>query len=838
MNYRLSIAAAFAVIMASFSEYVLIRGAGWLFAAMGAVIVVAAAGIVTRLGPPQAAIGSSVLAAAAGAPLIVDHSILVKVTWLLLVGCCAASASRVRVFRPLADIVTYLAALLLYLNLILAARRSFLGVIPTVASLHHLVTLAHQGNALAKFSPPVAGTTGVILLAASGIGYAAIVVDILAVRLHHPAIAGLPLLVIFMAPIATAAKPSAIDTVLTFLLAAVGYLALLASDGRSRLRGWGRVVTVWHYSGEDERLGGADIRGLAATGRRIGFAAVCAAILAPLLLPSLNLHRLFSGHGDGPHQIVAVLPNPVDQLHSLLANSATLPVLSYRSGGSDPGEYLQVYVLNYNSERGIWTLLPPNPSSSIGATPLDQPQGLAPGVNVNQVITQIKLDNVSGSSPGFDSSLFFLPTPYFPVEMILGGSWNEAAGSLMIYSGSGNHSGMSYSVTSGQPVITTAEENSKAPIPRDVRSEYLGFRSSVTGQLAKIARDVTRGAATPFAKAQALERYFQVGGNFTYTLKALNLPNSAKGLLTFLTTGKKGSCEQFAFAMAVLARLIGIPSRVAIGFTSGTQTHPHGLWKVTTADAHAWPELYFPNLGWLRFEPTPGGADGQGSAVQPNYATQTQSGGKTGGGGSTSQQKSGGSTKNILGRGHVNAPPADPVGKAAALPAPPSPAPVPQIVLSVLVLLLLLALVPAVTRVAGRRRRWLRARNNEALANAAWQEICADLADLGLAYRASESPRALAARLCADSGMDDQGQAAIRRIAVVVERTRYAPEPAKATGIRADVRQVRRALARSVSIHARLRARLMPASTVRPILLRSRDSFGQFTGWVTMPSET
>jgi transglutaminase-like putative cysteine protease len=837
MNYRLSIASAVAVILASVSEYALINGASWLFASIGAVIVVTAAGIVTRLAPVQAATGSTVLATAACVPLLADRSVWIKIAGIVIIGCCAASASRIRVFRPVADIVTYLAALLLYLNLALAGGKSFLYVIPTARSLHHLVTLAHQGSSLAKYAPPVQGTTGVILLAAASIGYAAIVVDVLAVRLHHPAIAGLPLLVIFMAPIATAAKPSGEETVLTFLLAATGYLALLASDGRSRLRGWGRIVTVWHYSGEDDRLGGADIRGLAATGRRIGFAAICAAIVAPLLLPTLNLHRLFSGRSGGDHQIQAVLPNPVDQLHTLLSSSAPLPVLSYKSIGSNPGEYLQVYVLNYNPSHGIWSLLPPNPSSAIGNTPLAAPAGLAPDTPVTQITTQIKLDNVVGSSVGFGSPLFFLPTPYFPVELIVNGSWNETLNSLMIYSGSGAHEGMGYTVTSGQPVVTKAEEESTQPIPRSIRDAYLGFKSPVTAELTAIAKEVTKSASTPFAKAQALEQYFQNPGNFTYTLKALNLPNSPQGLLTFLTKDKQGSCEQFAFAMAVLSRLVGIPSRVAIGFTSGRLSHKTGVWGVTTADAHAWPELYFPSMGWLRFEPTPGGSDGQGTAVQPVYAINRASSGG-GSSGSSSQNGSKGPTGiSKLRGGHVAVPPSDPIGKPVALPSAPAPAPVLQIVLAVLLLLLLASAVPAAARVISRQRRWRAAGNDEELASAAWSEICADLADLGLNYQASETPRRLARRLCADDAMDEPAREAMKRIAVVVERTRYAPEPASADGIRSDVRQVRRALARSVGLLPRTRARLLPASTIDPILRRSRHSFGQLTGWVAVSAE-
>ena len=72
----------------------------------------------------------------------------------------------------------------------------------------------------------------------------------------------------------------------------------------------------------------------------------------------------------------------------------------------------------------------------------------------------------------------------------------------------------------------------------------------------------------------------------------------------------------------MLARLLGIPSRVAIGYTGGS-AGPHGVWQVTTADAHAWPELYFPGEGWLRFEPTPAGGHGQGTATVPTYARGT-----------------------------------------------------------------------------------------------------------------------------------------------------------------------------------------------------------------------
>ena len=75
--------------------------------------------------------------------------------------------------------------------------------------------------------------------------------------------------------------------------------------------------------------------------------------------------------------------------------------------------------------------------------------------------------------------------------------------------------------------------------------------------------------------------------------------------------------------MAVLARLLGIPSRVAVGYTPGTPRR-HGRWLVKTSDAHAWPELYFQGAGWLRFEPTPAGSAGQATAFPPTYTLPQQ----------------------------------------------------------------------------------------------------------------------------------------------------------------------------------------------------------------------
>jgi len=798
--------------------------------AIGAVLVVALAGTLTRISPVPAAIGATLLTAVAAAPMLAAQSPFLKAAGVGIILACAASASGHRPLRAVAGLATYLAALLLYLNLLHAAGRSFLAVIPTPGSVHHLAMLASDGASASRFSPPVPASSGVILLAAGSIGLAAIAVDFLAVRLHRPAIAGLPLLVVFMAPIATTAHVRGLPAVITFLCAATGYLALLGADGRNRLRGWGRVITVWHYAGEDERLAGADMGALAATGRRIGVAAVCAALVAPLLLPALTFHHLFGGQGGGTGggSTGVGLPDPVAQLHGLLAESSPHRVLTYQANIPDPTNYLQVYVLNYDSLTSKWDLVRPTGGKRVSDRPLIPDQGLTPGTPQNLITTTITIPHQAGFSGPID----FLPAPYWPTRVHVQGSWREAPDTLMIYSDNATTQDLHYTVTNVQVEPTAASLAASAgPIPTKIKSSYLGFKSKVTSKLQEIAVEVTKGKTTPFAKAVALEQWF-LSNRFSYSLQS-SVPNSPAGLLTFLNKSRQGFCQQFAFAMAVLARLIGIPSRVAIGYTAGQQRE-NGLWVVTTADAHAWPELYFSGAGWLRFEPTPGGLGGQQTAVEPTYVSSSSSGGDSSGGlGGPGGRSSAPSPGASQGLGPLNKLRGLPGGTATGT-LPRGSTPVGWIMLAIAGLAVVL---PGATRVVTRRRRWRSAAGDAALAAAAWRELCADLDDYGLPCRVSESPRALARRVCSVSGLDERARQAVSRIATVVERARYAPATGAVGAIRADVTAVRRGLARAASRGARWRARFFPASTLRPLRAWIRQAAGLLTGWMPAAGE-
>ena len=190
---------------------------------------------------------------------------------------------------------------------------------------------------------------------------------------------------------------------------------------------------------------------------------------------------------------------------------------------------------------------------------------------------------------------------------------------LMLYSGQ-NLSGLHYSVTSQDVRAQPEQQWSSAGAVQSEQHEQLPQRAAGrTDWLITLAEQDHPGPRHRVTTRRvALQGWFTDSGQFTYSLN-VEQAGPARGADQFLTTQRRGYCQQFAFAMAVLARLLGIPSRVAVGYTAGTSHAVHDRWLVKTSDAHAWPELYFQRPGWLRFEPTPAGAGGQATAIQPAY---------------------------------------------------------------------------------------------------------------------------------------------------------------------------------------------------------------------------
>src|SRR6202000_763222 len=169
-----------------------------------------------------------------------------------------------------------------YLNFAFANGRSFLHLLPTPSSLAALSHVAGQGfNEASKYAPPVPELRGMVLLAAAGIGIAALLTDLIAVRLGSAALAGLPLLLLFPEPFTLSVSRGFLGTTAAFSVSVAGYLALLSSEGRNRIREW-----------EHPKPSANDVpepRTLAAAGRRVGFASVIIALCLPLFIPGLHM---------------------------------------------------------------------------------------------------------------------------------------------------------------------------------------------------------------------------------------------------------------------------------------------------------------------------------------------------------------------------------------------------------------------------------------------------------------------------------------------------------------------------------------------------------------------
>ncbi len=162
----------------------------------------------------------------------------------------------------------------------------------------------------------------------------------------------------------------------------------------------------------------------------------------------------------------------------------------------------------------------------------------------------------------------------------------------------------------------------------------LDLPGGLPGIASEQALAATAGATNPFDKALALQNWFR--DNFIYDVD-VQLGNSADAIEAFLR-GRSGFCQQFAGTFAVMARYLGLPTRLAVGYTPG-ELGSDGLFHVYGRNAHAWPEVWFDGIGWVAFEPTPGrgspdsvgytgldpdqasGNDGGGSAPPPSPAS-------------------------------------------------------------------------------------------------------------------------------------------------------------------------------------------------------------------------
>ncbi len=133
-----------------------------------------------------------------------------------------------------------------------------------------------------------------------------------------------------------------------------------------------------------------------------------------------------------------------------------------------------------------------------------------------------------------------------------------------------------------------------------VQERYLSLPETLSPRISSLAQEITREYTTPYDKAAAITDYLRK--NIAYKTTVPTPPFGLDTLEWFLLTWKSGYCTYSATAEVILLRSVGIPARLAVGYAEGKQEN--GLFVVRAKNAHAWPEVYFPEIGWVEFEPT------------------------------------------------------------------------------------------------------------------------------------------------------------------------------------------------------------------------------------------
>jgi hypothetical protein len=143
---------------------------------------------------------------------------------------------------------------------------------------------------------------------------------------------------------------------------------------------------------------------------------------------------------------------------------------------------------------------------------------------------------------------------------------------------------------------------------------YLQLPGSLPQRVRNLAQEITAGYDNPYDKATAIQNYLR---EYTYNDKIVSPPEGVDRVDYFLFEMKEGYCNYYASAMVVMARAVGIPARMAAGYTRGEWNQEANAYRVRESDSHAWVEVYLPRFGWIEFEPTAS----EDLIVRPRVAT-------------------------------------------------------------------------------------------------------------------------------------------------------------------------------------------------------------------------
>jgi transglutaminase-like putative cysteine protease len=464
-----------------------------------------------------------------------------------------------------------------------------------------------------------------------------------------------------------------------------------------------------------------------------GLALVCSVVVSvPIAERSANAAN---PAGSG----AVLLGDPSLDLIRNVTSASDQKVISYTTTDT-AGQYLRLAALPAFDDRGFHLT-----STRLIPLPLrEDPPEVAGATSVQ---TSLKIDNLASE---------YLPMPWVPTRTDIADNWRYDPDTMAVVAiGDDRRSAsrnLEYTVTSQRvpDVETWLPRLAEAGRPND-NGLTLGLPDQISPAIRQLAEQVTAGAATAGEKAMALRNFLRSGA-FTYST-TVTPGTTLQTLDDFLLGSRLGYCEQYAGGLAAMARMVGIPSRVVIGFLPGKKVAQH--WEVTTRNMHAWTELYFGNdTGWVLMDATPPAAVG----------------------GPTSSVSASARPSSASAEPSVKLPTKAPV-EAPPVPLNPTTVETPTWVLPSLAGglagLLLVGAGPLLVRRGLRWRRLAVRANQHRMVEDAWTEVRAVAVDRGVDWPHG-STRQVAAVLAPE--LDARSGRQLHDLALLVERSRYSGE--------------------------------------------------------------
>ncbi|MFB2555931.1 transglutaminase TgpA family protein [Herbiconiux liangxiaofengii] len=709
--------------------------------------------------------------------------------------------------RGLPEVVVIALAALLWLALVvlLYAPDSTWLVLPTLDTVNDIAgDLAVARESIAVQEVPALAVPEITQLLVMSIGLIALVSDELATGLRVPALSGVgPLAVLSITPLVRRDEPQ----VTVYALTAVAFLLVLWTGSRIGVsRGDRRSAGL----GSIRPTAGGRNPGLAVG---IAAAAVAALVVLPTVTPGLTARDLTDQADRSPFaSVYATGVDPTIQLGRDLRRSDPVLSLTYTTTSED-GLYLKMVNLS-DFTQGEWQPESPYEGDGYDGGAFGPPPGLAADVPVTDVTTSVSIAGLRSD---------WLPLPY-PTQQVddLPGDWLLTPETFTVTDLQSDTQGINYTATS-LAVAPTAEQLAAAgeTVP-DSLSGYLGLPAGLPPVIAELAATVTAGAVTNYDRAVSLQEYFR-SGEFRYSLSAPasdGYDGSNADMIAAFLDQKEGYCVHFSAAMAVMARTLGIPSRIAVGYAPGqtadSTADGEPVYEVYTDQLHAWPELYFEGIGWLPFEPTPGLNITPPDYSLPDYAQQSATGSAAPAPSSTSTATNSAGPE----RGDVGA-------SASAEQQVLAQVRGWSIFAGILVVAAVVVLAPFLARRFVRRRRIRRLATDPLPGTLAWLELEDTLDDHRLQRSAGDTMSDVERRLTAENMVPAD---AIERLRLVVEFEQYAPPGSAGDETRrriaGDLEAVISGLDARAETRERTLARLLPVSLVRRRRRRSTSTTG------------